>query len=72
MLNELSKIVRFNSCYSIEVANMVSLKEIVPAARNNINTWFIVLEKGRITSEGDDQNKTCLALVADESASVHF
>lgn len=49
---------------------MVSLKEIVPAARNNINMQFIVLEKGRITSEG--QNKTCLGLVADETASVHF
>lgn len=54
----------------IESANMVSLKEIVPAARNNINVQFIVLEKGRITFEG--QNKTCLGLVADETASVHF
>ncbi|KAI3717415.1 hypothetical protein L1987_69015 [Smallanthus sonchifolius] len=51
---------------------MVSLKEIVRAARNNINTRFIVLEKGRVTSQGGGQNRTCLALVADESASVHF
>lgn len=46
------------------------LKDIVPAAQNNINTRFIVLEKGRITLEG--QHKTCLALVADETAAVHF
>ncbi|KAL8267714.1 hypothetical protein R6Q59_001512 [Mikania micrantha] len=50
---------------------MQSLKEMMPAARNNINTQFIVLEKGRTTLEGD-QNKTCLGLVADEAASVHF
>ncbi|KAL4567169.1 hypothetical protein LXL04_022743 [Taraxacum kok-saghyz] len=49
----------------------VLLKDIVPAARNNINTQFIVLEKGRITTEGG-QNKTCMGLVADETASVHF
>ncbi|XP_015891635.3 uncharacterized protein LOC107426059 [Ziziphus jujuba] len=47
-----------------------SLRDIVPAAQNNINTQFILLEKGRITTEG--QNKTCLALVADETAAVHF
>lgn len=50
---------------------MLSLKDMVPAARNNINTQFIVLEKGRITLEGG-QNKTCMGLVADETASVHF
>lgn len=49
---------------------MQSLKDIVPAAKNNINTQFIVLEKGRITTEG--QNTACLGLVADETASVHF
>ncbi|KAL5561593.1 hypothetical protein UlMin_031340 [Ulmus minor] len=49
---------------------MVSLKDIVPAAQNNINTQFILVEKGRPTREG--QNKTCLALVADETAAVHF
>ncbi|KAF5764343.1 putative nucleic acid-binding protein [Helianthus annuus] len=51
---------------------MLSLKDIAPSARNNINARFIILEKGTITSEGGGQNKTCLALVADESASVHF
>ncbi|PON96685.1 Nucleic acid-binding, OB-fold containing protein [Trema orientale] len=49
---------------------MISLRDIVPAAQNNINTQFIVLEKGKTTTEG--QNKTCLALVADETAAVHF
>nr|GLL31757.1 SOSS complex subunit B homolog [Ipomoea trifida]GMD20729.1 SOSS complex subunit B homolog [Ipomoea batatas] len=47
---------------------MQFLKDIVPAALNNINTKFIVLDKGRV----DAQQKTCLALVADETAAVHF
>ena len=51
---------------------MVSLKDIVPAAQNNINTQFILVEKGRATAPADGQGKTCLALVADETASVHF
>ncbi|KAG8389412.1 hypothetical protein BUALT_Bualt02G0226700 [Buddleja alternifolia] len=46
------------------------LKHIVPAAQNNINTKFILLDKGKVTLEG--QYKTCLALVADETAAVHF
>ncbi|KAL3647928.1 hypothetical protein CASFOL_008896 [Castilleja foliolosa] len=46
------------------------LRNIVPAAQNNINTKFILLDKGRVTLEG--QYKTCLALVADETAAVHF
>lgn len=46
------------------------LQDIVPAAGNNINAQFIVLNKGKKTLEG--QNKTCLALVADETAAVHF
>ncbi|XP_057964015.1 uncharacterized protein LOC131155104 [Malania oleifera] len=50
---------------------MVLLKDIVPAAQNNINAEFILLDKGRITLEGQ-QHKTCLALVADETAAVHF
>ncbi|KAL2499814.1 Nucleic acid-binding [Abeliophyllum distichum] len=50
--------------------NLQALKDIVPAAQNNINTKFILLDKGRLTLEG--QHKTCLALVADESAAVHF
>ncbi|KAJ8748408.1 hypothetical protein K2173_003045 [Erythroxylum novogranatense] len=49
---------------------MVYLKDIVPTAENNINTQFILLDKRKATSEG--QNKTCLALVADETASAHF
>ncbi|KAM5563870.1 hypothetical protein ABKV19_018475 [Rosa sericea] len=49
---------------------MVSLKDIVPAAQNNIDTKFILLDKGSKTVEG--HNKTCLALVADETAAVHF
>lgn len=49
---------------------MLSLKDIVPAAQNNINTQFLLLDKGRIILEG--QHKTCLALVADETAAVHY
>ncbi|XP_027362077.1 SOSS complex subunit B homolog [Abrus precatorius] len=49
---------------------MILLKDIVPAAQNNIDTKFILLEKGESTLEG--QNKICLALVADETAAVHF
>ena len=49
---------------------MLLLKDIAPAAQNNIDTKFILLEKGRTMLEG--QNKTCLALVADETAAVHF
>ncbi|KAL4342821.1 hypothetical protein AHAS_Ahas11G0016700 [Arachis hypogaea] len=48
---------------------MTLLKDIVPSAQNNINTKFIVLEKGNATLEG--QNKLCMALVADETAAVH-
>lgn len=49
---------------------MVSLKDIVPAAQNNIDTKFILVDKGSKTIEG--HNKTCSALVADETAAVHF
>lgn len=49
---------------------MILLKDIAPAAQNNIDTKFILLEKGRTTLER--QNKACLALVADETAAVHF
>ncbi|KAK4373966.1 hypothetical protein RND71_004643 [Anisodus tanguticus] len=49
---------------------MQSLKDIVPAASNNINTKFVVLDKGRIALER--QQKMCLSLVADETAAVHF
>lgn len=52
------------------MVEMISLKDIVPAAQNNINAQFILLDKGRSTFEG--QHKTCLALVADNTAAVHF
>ena len=48
---------------------MLSLKDIVRAALNNIDTGFIIVDKGNITIEG--QSKTCLALVVDEIAAVH-
>ena len=49
----------------------VTLKDIAPAAENNINTQFILLDKEeKVTFER--RNKTCLALVADETAAVHF
>ncbi|TQD93753.1 hypothetical protein C1H46_020652 [Malus baccata] len=55
---------------------MVPLKDIVPAAQNNINTRFILLDKGIVktttTTLSQAQNKTCLALVADETAAAHF
>ncbi|WCJ25285.1 Nucleic acid-binding OB-fold-like protein [Euphorbia peplus] len=50
--------------------SMVLLKEIMPSAQTNINTQFILLEKTKTTMEGS--NKTCLTLVADETAAVHF
>ncbi|PKU85488.1 hypothetical protein MA16_Dca003228 [Dendrobium catenatum] len=49
---------------------MISLKDIVPAATNTITTQFILLDKGNIGQDGKET--TCLALVADETASVHF
>ncbi|KAK8966803.1 hypothetical protein KSP40_PGU008189 [Platanthera guangdongensis] len=49
---------------------MVSLKDIVPAATNTINTQFILLEKGNVGEDG--MERTCLSLAADETASVHF
>ncbi|XP_010279498.1 PREDICTED: SOSS complex subunit B homolog [Nelumbo nucifera] len=49
---------------------MMALKDIVPAALNVINAQFVLLDKAKITMEG--QQKTCLALVADETAAVHF
>lgn len=49
---------------------MVLLKDIMPAAQNNIDTKFILLEKGNTTLEG--KNRKCLTLVADETAAVHL
>ncbi|KAI3979976.1 hypothetical protein MKX01_042630 [Papaver californicum] len=51
---------------------MVSLKDIVPAAQNTINAQFIVLDKERSPQTKQGQEKSCMALVADETASVHF
>ncbi|PQQ05029.1 SOSS complex subunit B homolog isoform X1 [Prunus yedoensis var. nudiflora] len=52
---------------------MVQLKDVVPAAQNNINTRFILLDKSmKTSSSSEDLNKTCVALVADETAAVHF
>jgi len=51
-------------------SDMVLLKDIVPAAQNNIESKFIVLEKGSTTLEG--KNRICLTLVADETAAVHL
>lgn len=55
---------------------MISVKDIVPAAQNNISTQFILLEKGKQTTTTtmttECHNKACLALVADETAAVHF
>lgn len=49
---------------------MVSLKDLVPAATNSVNTQFIVLEKGNTIQDGKET--ACIALVADETASVQF
>lgn len=49
---------------------MVFIKDIVPAAQNNINMQFILLDKGKTLWDG--QNKMCLALVADKTAAVHL
>ncbi|XP_077236830.1 uncharacterized protein LOC143878421 [Tasmannia lanceolata] len=49
---------------------MTSLKDIVPAAVNTVNTQFILLDKEVAGKEG--QERTCFAPVADETAAVHF
>ncbi|XP_078152208.1 nucleic acid-binding, OB-fold-like protein [Carex rostrata] len=51
---------------------LMQLKDLTPAASNTINTKFILVEKGRITEDGKEKTKTCIALVADETASVQF
>ncbi|KAL3827882.1 hypothetical protein ACJIZ3_016684 [Penstemon smallii] len=56
-----------------ETTSLQPLISIVPAAQNNINTKFILLDKGRVTSTSvEGGGATCLALVADETAAVHF
>ncbi|KAL5981535.1 hypothetical protein ACLOJK_015597 [Asimina triloba] len=49
---------------------MAPLKDLIPAAQNTINTEFILLDKSSPVKEGQEQ--TCVALVADETAAVHF
>ncbi|KAJ0238253.1 Nucleic acid-binding [Hirschfeldia incana] len=48
------------------------LKDIVPAAQNNINTRFIILDKVRSPPATTTSGKSCIALAADETASVHI
>uniref|UniRef100_M4FC39 OB domain-containing protein n=1 Tax=Brassica campestris TaxID=3711 RepID=M4FC39_BRACM len=48
----------------------VFLRAIVPAAQNNINTRFIILDKSR--SPASASGKSCIALAADETAAVHI
>ncbi|KAG0474211.1 hypothetical protein HPP92_016068 [Vanilla planifolia] len=49
---------------------MVLLKDIVPTPTNTIDARFILLDKGDVVQDG---NATIsMALVADETASVHF
>ncbi|XP_065864389.1 uncharacterized protein [Euphorbia lathyris] len=64
--------ISLNSSNILQISSnqMVSLKEIVPSAQTNINTKLILLEKSKTVMEG--ANKTCLTLVADETAAVHF
>ncbi|XP_057850462.1 uncharacterized protein LOC131060985 [Cryptomeria japonica] len=54
----------------MEDAKMICLKDLSPAATNTVNTKFIMLEKGKPMKDGGE--RTCLTLVADQSASVHF
>ncbi|KAF0905983.1 hypothetical protein E2562_009004 [Oryza meyeriana var. granulata] len=55
---------------------VVQLKNLVPAAMNNVNTTFIVVDKAASAppphGRADAREETCLALVADETAAVHF
>ncbi|KAJ3693365.1 hypothetical protein LUZ60_008845 [Juncus effusus] len=54
----------------MEASVSIQLKDLIPAASNKINTKFIIIEKAKIIRDGKE--KTCLARVADESASVNF
>ncbi|XP_043710537.1 SOSS complex subunit B homolog [Telopea speciosissima] len=57
-------------------SSSIALKDMVPAAENNINTRFILLEKRntstRTMESQGKQNRACLELVADETTVVHF
>lgn len=46
------------------------LKDIVPAAQNNIDTRFIILDKAK--SSAANGKNYCIALAADETAAVHI
>uniref|UniRef100_A0A1J3CYV4 SOSS complex subunit B-like protein n=1 Tax=Noccaea caerulescens TaxID=107243 RepID=A0A1J3CYV4_NOCCA len=50
----------------------VFLKDIVPAAQNNINTRFIILDKAKSSATAAANGKNCIALAADETAAVHI
>uniref|UniRef100_A0A0E0LM92 OB domain-containing protein n=1 Tax=Oryza punctata TaxID=4537 RepID=A0A0E0LM92_ORYPU len=56
-------------------SSTVKLKDLIPAATNNVNTTFIVLDKAARAAPPHghaDVKETCLALVADETAAAHF
>ncbi|ERN10128.1 SOSS complex subunit B1 [Amborella trichopoda] len=50
---------------------MLFIKDLVPTASNSVNTRFIVLNKYNMGKDTGPQ-RTCLALVADETAAVNF
>ena len=52
----------------------VKLKDLVPAATNTVNTTFIVVDKVPRPAHANahGREETCLSLVADETAAVHF
>ncbi|KAJ4787477.1 SOSS complex subunit B [Rhynchospora pubera] len=50
----------------------MKLKDLTPAASNSINATVILVEKGSTIEEGKEKTKTCVALVADETACVNF
>nr|XP_015644790.1 uncharacterized protein LOC9270338 isoform X1 [Oryza sativa Japonica Group]XP_025882439.1 uncharacterized protein LOC9270338 isoform X1 [Oryza sativa Japonica Group] len=62
----------------ISSGSTVKLKDLAPAATNNVNTTFIVLDKAARAppppphGRADAREETCLALVADETAAAHF
>uniref|UniRef100_A0A0E0LJZ4 Uncharacterized protein n=1 Tax=Oryza punctata TaxID=4537 RepID=A0A0E0LJZ4_ORYPU len=60
----------------ISSANTVNLRDLVPAATNNVNTMFIVLDKATRVApphdRDDTRDETCLSLVADEMVAAHF
>ncbi|CAM0906298.1 unnamed protein product [Alopecurus aequalis] len=55
---------------------VMQLKDLVPAATNTVNTTFIVLDKAarpaQANAHAQGREETCLSLVADETAAVHF